>query len=156
METPKFGIIKTKKVYYQYCDILEDLLSQDKPEQAEDIELLILLIKDWDEKNNSSKELNPIQLLKGLMTENKLKAKDLVAILEVSPGTVSKILNYQSGLSKDIIRKLSTYFKISQEAFNRPYELKNKVNQNFLNAKLMNTKKDLNKDSNKEGRVFSA
>jgi len=56
------------------------------------------------------------------MTEHNLKAKDLVDILGLSKGTVSKILNSNKGLSKDVIRKLSDYFKVSQEAFNRPYE----------------------------------
>jgi HTH-type transcriptional regulator/antitoxin HigA len=37
---------------------------------------------------------------------------------------VSEILNYKKGFSKSIIRQLSTYFKVSQEAFNRPYALK--------------------------------
>ena len=59
------------------------------------------------------------------MEENKLKPKDLIEILDLSKGTVSKILNYHKGLSKDTIRKLSHYFKISQEAFNRPYKLVN-------------------------------
>ena len=75
------------------------------------------------------------------MQENNLKAKDLSKILNLSKGTVSKILNYQKGLSKETIRKLSDYFKISQEAFNRPYPLINKVNRQFQNARLMNTRK---------------
>ena len=77
------------------------------------------------------------------MEENKLKPKDLIEILDLSKGTISKILNYHKGLSKDTIRKLSHYFKVSQEAFNRPYKLVNEVNRHFRNASLMNTKKDL-------------
>ncbi len=57
------------------------------------------------------------------MTEKKLKAKDLAQILNVSKGLISDILNYKKGLSKEIIRSLSDYFKVSQEAFNRPYDL---------------------------------
>jgi len=33
------------------------------------------------------------------------------------------MLNYKKGLSKEAIRKLSAYFKVSQEAFNRPHKL---------------------------------
>ncbi|MDN5216291.1 helix-turn-helix domain-containing protein [Fulvivirgaceae bacterium BMA12] len=77
------------------------------------------------------------------MEENNLRSKDLVKVLDLSKGTVSKILNYQKGLSKETIRKLSNYFKVSQEAFNRPYRLVNEVNRHFRNASLMNTKKDL-------------
>jgi HTH-type transcriptional regulator/antitoxin HigA len=63
------------------------------------------------------------------MSEHQLKAKDLVDICGLSKGTISKILNYQKGLSKDSIRSLSNYFKVSQEAFNRPYLLRNEVNR---------------------------
>ena len=68
---------------------------------------------------------------------------NLVDILDLSKGTISKILNYPKGLSKDTIRKLSDFFKVSQEAFNRPYKLKNEVNSHFKNASLMNTKKKM-------------
>ena len=53
-----------------------------------------------------------------------IKAKDLVTLLGISKSYVSEILNYKKGFSKSIIRQLSTYFKVSQEAFNRPYALK--------------------------------
>ena len=56
------------------------------------------------------------------------------------------MLNYQKGLSKETIRKLADYFKVSQELFNRPYKLNNDVNRHFRNASLMNTKKDLGKE----------
>ena len=34
------------------------------------------------------------------------------------------MLNYKKGLSKDTVRILSQKFKLKQEAFNRPYELR--------------------------------
>ncbi len=37
---------------------------------------------------------DPIELLKILMEEHNLKAKDLLQILDLSKGTVSKIHNY--------------------------------------------------------------
>lgn len=37
---------------------------------------------------------------------------------------MSDILNYKKGLSKEVIRKLATHFKVRQEAFDRPYKLK--------------------------------
>ena len=89
-----------------------------------EIDLLTLLIDTWDKKQNTFYDSNPVELLKGLMTDHNLKAKDLVGILDVSKGLVSDILNYKKGFSKDIIRKLSDHFKVSQEAFNRAYRLK--------------------------------
>ncbi len=139
----KYTVIKTEEQYANYCDILEKLLQKDNSSFVEEIELLTLLIEKWDNENSSFSELNPIELLKSLMQENQLKATDLVRILGLSKGTVSKILNYHKGLSKETIRKLAEHFKVSQEAFNRPYKLRNEVNRQFRNASLMNTEKDL-------------
>jgi len=143
MELLKYKIIKTQEQYNAYCNLLEDLLIQDNPNLLDDIELLTLLIEKWDKEHNSFYDLDPVQLIKALMEENGLKAKDLIDIIDLSKGTISKILSYHKGLSKETIRKLSDYFKVSQEAFNRPYKLVNEVNRHFRNASLMNTKKEL-------------
>ncbi len=143
MEILKYSIVKTKEQYNEYCKILENLVYSESQNIQNEVELLTLLINKWDNEHNSLMDLNPIELLKSLMTENNMKSKDLVEILELSKGTVSKILNYQKGLSKETIRKLADYFKISQEAFNRPYRITNEVNRHFRNASLMNTKKDM-------------
>lgn len=143
MKTLKYTLIKSEEQYINYCDILEELVSQDDENYKDEIDLLSLLIQKWDEEHNTLLTLNPIELLKQLMDENRLKSKDLVHILNLSKGTISKILNYHKGLSKETIRKLSDYFKVSQEAFNRPYPLVNTVNRQFRHAKLMNTKKDI-------------
>ena len=139
----KYTIIKTEEQYANYCDILEKLLQKDDSSFVDEIELLTLLIEKWDNENSSFSDLNPVELLKSLMQENNLKAADLTQILQLSKGTVSKILNYRKGLSKETIRKLAEHFNVSQEAFNRPYKLKNEVNRQFRNASLMNTEKDL-------------
>jgi HTH-type transcriptional regulator/antitoxin HigA len=75
------------------------------------------------------------------MAERGMKAKDLVEILNVSKGLISDILNYKKGFSKEIIRGLSAYFKVSQEAFNRPYKLVSPLNIHLKNASVMNTEK---------------
>ncbi len=59
-----------------------------------------------------------------------------ITALKVSKGLVSDIINYKKGLSKEIIRLLSDYFKVSQEAFNRPYKLKVAANTTFKNASI--------------------
>ncbi|WP_205627956.1 helix-turn-helix domain-containing protein [Salinivirga cyanobacteriivorans] len=143
MEALKFTVIKTIEQYNDYCNILDDLISKDEIKFQDEIELLTLLIEKWDSENNSFKDSDPIEILKAIMDEHELKAKDLVSILGLTKGTISKILNYQKGLSKDTIRKLSDHFKISQEAFNRPYRLKNEINRRYRNASLMNTRKNI-------------
>ena len=123
MNTLKYTVIKDIEQYRHYCDVLEDLILQDEQEVQDEIDLLTLLIEKWDTDHSTFMDSNPIELIKELMAENHLKATDLIEILDLSKGTISKILNYRKGLSKDSIRKLSNYFKVSQDAFNRPYEL---------------------------------
>ena len=125
MQTFKCATIKTPSQYNEYCTILEELVEKEKTEAVKDeINLLTLLIEKWDEEHNTFEESDPIELLKYLMDENNLKAKDLADMLQVSKGLISDILHYKKGLSKEIIRSLANYFKVSQEAFNRFYELK--------------------------------
>ena len=145
MATLKYTVIRSKTQYREYSNILEELVfSGPKNRNTKDeIALLTLLIEKWDEEHNTFDEIGPIQLLHSLMDEHMMKAKDLVTILGVSKGYVSDILNYKKGLSKDIIRRLSVYFKVSQEAFNRPYKLVVPENSHLRNASVMNTKKEL-------------
>lgn len=125
MASLKYTVIKTKAQYHHYCRELEALLDSGSQSKAveDEIDLLTLLIEKWDEAHNTFRDLDPIQLLHSLMKEQHLKAKDLVVLLGVSKGYVSDILHYKKGLSKEVIRKLATHFKISQEALNRPYSL---------------------------------
>ena len=124
METLKYKIIKTADQYWEYCDILEALVSEKEDAGNEDeIELLTFLIEKWDNEHSSLNESDPVEILKYLMAENKLKAKDLAGLLDVGKSTVSEILHYRKGFSKEIIRKLAERFKMKQEAFNRPYKL---------------------------------
>jgi len=141
MEAMKYTIIKSSTQYNEYCKMLEQLLAgNDKSTgNLDEIDLLTLLIERWDAENNSFIDVDPVELIHSLMHNHKLKAKDLTEILGVSKGLVSDILNYKKGLSKDIIRLLSSYFKVSQEAFNRPYRLKNPVNSHLRNTSVINT-----------------
>jgi len=150
METLKYKIIKSKKQYLQYCNLLQALVDDHAKGKraADEIELLSFLIKKWDDEHDTFQEQDPIALLKYLMKENNLKAKDLVAILGISKGLVSEILNYKKGLSKEVIRLLAAHFKLSQEAFNRPYKLTMSVNLPIPKSRRMLTTKKLLKAPN--------
>lgn len=127
METLKYRVIKTKRQYINYCNALEGMMESGKRSGAvkDEIELLTFLIEKYDEEHNTFDDADPIELLKSLMKDHKMKSAELARLLNVSTGLVSDILNYKKGLSKEVIRTLAGYFKVSQEAFNRPYILKN-------------------------------
>lgn len=140
----KYTIIKTKDQYSQYCSILETLVIQNNSKELSDeIELLTLLIEKYDEDHNTFQSSDPITLLRSFMQDHHLKSQDMAAILEISKGYLSDILHYKKGLSKEVIRKLSNYFKVKQEAFNRPYKLISPANIHLRNASVMNTTKEL-------------
>lgn len=141
MASLKYTIIKNSEQYEKYCNKLEKLVLKNEKETKDEIELLTLLIEKWDTDHNTFNESDPVELIKALMAEHDLKAKDLADVLNLSKGTISKVLNYQKGLSKSTIRKLSDYFKLSQEAFNRPYKLNHEVNRHLRNASQLNTEK---------------
>jgi HTH-type transcriptional regulator / antitoxin HigA len=145
MDTLKYKVVKSKAQYKEYSNILEGLVFSGLKDRStkEEIDLLTLLIEKWDTEHNTFTEIDPIQLLHSLMDDHNLKAKDMVDLLEVSKGYISDILNYKKGLSKEVIRKLALHFKVSQEAFNRPYKLKVPINSHFRNASVMNTPKEL-------------
>jgi HTH-type transcriptional regulator/antitoxin HigA len=113
----------------------------------DEIELLELLIEKYDAENSSFTNADPIELLKYLMSDHQMKAVDLAALLNVSEGLVSDMLNYKKGLSKDTIRILSQKFKMSQEAFNRPYKLKSLI-------QLKTTKRKPLKRATKTAKAF--
>ena len=125
MKMLKYTVIKTEPQYQNYCRQLEALVTEGTTSTAtqEEIDLLTLLIETWDQAHATLPEADPIELLRSLMAGRNLLAKDLVAALGLSKGAVSDILNRRRGLSKEVIRRLASYFQVSQEAFNRPYEL---------------------------------
>ncbi len=145
METLQYKIIKIDAQYNRYCDALETLVDSGKKTKAvqDEIELLNLLIEKYDAEHNSFEDADPIELLKSLMKDHKMKAVDLSNLLDVSEGLVSDMLNYKKGLSKDTIRILSERFKLNQEVFNRTYELHVPVSSKFKDAKMMNSRKKL-------------
>lgn len=124
MELLKYRVIKSKKQYNEYCAQLDELLTGKKTKSvSEEIELLTLLIEKWDEEHNSFYDSDPVQVLKSLLTEHNIKSTELAKALGVSKGLISDILNYRKGFSKQVIRKLSDRFKLSNEVFNRHYDL---------------------------------
>ncbi|MDP1844225.1 MAG: transcriptional regulator [Sediminibacterium sp.] len=107
----------------------------------DEIDLLNLLIDTYDNDHNSFDDLDPIELLKSVMNDHKMKSVDLAILLNVSEGLVSDMLNYKKGLSKDTIRILSQKFKMSQEAFNRSYKLRLSIPTKIKKSKTIKTTK---------------
>lgn len=143
METLKYKVITSNKQYRNYCEQLESLVftSQKTKPIKEEIALLTLLIEKWDETHTIFNDLDPIEILKSLMKDHKMKSYQLAKLLNVSEGLVSDMLNYKKGLPKERIRILSHHFKLNQETFNRAYKLKSELRSYPKNVNNINTRK---------------
>jgi HTH-type transcriptional regulator / antitoxin HigA len=145
MQALKYKVITNKTQYKEYCSMLERLIFSGLKDRniKDEIGLLTVLIEKWDAEHNTFAYSDPVQLLQSFMQDHNLKAKDLVDILGISKGYVSDILHYKKSFSKEVIRRLADYFKVSQEAFNRPYKLIVVENARLKYAGVKNTKKKL-------------
>jgi len=124
----KYTVIKNMEQYRQYCRAHEALNSI--PEEKHDkgilaeLELLDLLLETYDREKFIFPERDPVESLKSHMENNGYTAKALGEELGIHKTVLSEILNYHRRMSKEVIRKISERFKVRQEIFNRPYELK--------------------------------
>lgn len=124
MGTLKYTVIKSEEQYYEYCNLLEEIDFSDEADEREDeIELLTLLIRTWDDEHRLAPESDPVELIKSLMKDHGLSQNDLAKIAGVGKSYISEILNYKKRMSKKVIRNIADRFKVQQEALNRHYHL---------------------------------
>lgn len=125
----KYSEIVNKKQYQDYCDRhleLGNKLGSGKGDAKMEGEyyILDLIIEDYHQKQtNPFAKLTPVDLLKALMDEHGYSGYKLYKELGISQSTISDIIHYKRGFSKEVIRKLSRKFKIAQDAFMKEYEL---------------------------------
>jgi len=126
----KYKRIHSLQQYTEYCNLYESLITTDSNRHSEVIDLLELLIEDYDNRTIESigkiEEMNPVETLQYLVTENGLSKAELGRQLEVSRQLITEILNYKRNISKSMITKLSERFRMKPIAFSREYELKDK------------------------------
>lgn len=124
----EFKRIKNIKQYNDYCELYEELIYKGFKKDLERIDLLELLIEDYDTKTieeiGNSNDMEPVELLKYLLDENNLTKSDLARQLDVSRQLITEIVNYKRNISKKMVLKLSERFKIRPSAFTKEYELK--------------------------------
>ncbi|MEO7177000.1 MAG: helix-turn-helix domain-containing protein [Saprospiraceae bacterium] len=86
--------------------------------EFDELSLLILLIKDYDERHVQLPELEPVEYIKYKMREKGLKAKDLESLIG-SKGHVSAVLSGKRDITLKMAQKLKNYFQIPAEVFFR-------------------------------------
>jgi len=110
-------ILKTENDYNKASERLMVIFhaEPDTPEYDE-LQLLILLVEDYDNKHYNLPELDVLDIIKGKMHENGLKNKDLEPILG-SKGHVSAILSGKRDITLKMAKRLKDYFNLPAELF---------------------------------------
>ena len=90
-------------------------VNEDTPE-ADELALLLLLVKDFEDRHIHLPNVNPIDVIKLKMEERGMKAKDLEPIIG-SKGHVSSILSGRRELTLKMAQRLRDYFQLPAEVF---------------------------------------
>ena len=113
----KIKSIKTEKEYHTYLDWVDKMFDKKIKSNSSDGELLqvvLILIKDYEDKHYFIPRPDPIDAVKLKMKEKGLKAKDLVAMIG-SKSYVSQLLNKKKPLTAEIMRILHKSLGIPAE-----------------------------------------
>jgi len=126
----KYKRIRNIDQYNEYCNTYERFMADTSGKYLEDLDLLELLIEDFDNRTIESigvnVDMNPVEILQCLLEEHDLSKSELARQLNVSRQLITEILNYKRNISKKMITKLSDRFNMRPIAFSREYDLKGK------------------------------
>lgn len=84
--------------------------------ESDELDLLIVLVKDYDEKHYQLPNLDVLEVIKYKMQEMNIKAKDLEPIIG-SKGHVSAILSGKREITLKMAQKLKDFFRIPADVF---------------------------------------
>src|ERR1700744_4869932 len=113
----EWKVIKTRAQYNKAIKrTMEIFQAPERSPEADELELLLVLVKDYEDKNIILPEIDPIDALKLKMEERGLKAKDLEPLIG-SKGHVSSILSGRRELTLKMAQKLKDYFQLPADIF---------------------------------------
>jgi HTH-type transcriptional regulator / antitoxin HigA len=116
MKRPKLKVINNAREHRQALTTIEELWDA-KPgsEEHDALEVLTLLVEDYEKRTFPIEEPDPIEAIRFRLEQMGKEPKDLVPILG-SRSRVSEILNRKRSLSLPMIRKLHDALQIPFEA----------------------------------------
>jgi HTH-type transcriptional regulator/antitoxin HigA len=112
-------VIKTKAAYQKTVKrAMEIFQAKENTPEADELALLLVLIKDYEDKHIKIPAVNPIEVIKLKMQERGMKAKDLESIIG-SKGHVSSLLSGRREITLKMAQRLKDYFQLPAEIFLR-------------------------------------
>ena len=111
-------VIRDEKQNQAYIRRLEELTSKKSVTRAEEklIELLVVLIEDFEAKHCPVPDASPLAVVRHLMEAHDLRQKDLVDVFGTE-SIASEVLHGKRDLTKEHIRRLSARFGVSPAVF---------------------------------------
>lgn len=112
-----FKVIKTELEYKKAINrTIEIFYAQPNSAEFEELEVLLLLVKDYEEKHILVPTLNPIEVLKLKMEEKGLKANDLQPYIGTK-SYVSLVLSGKRELTLKMVKSLHKFLGIPYDVF---------------------------------------
>jgi HTH-type transcriptional regulator / antitoxin HigA len=110
-------VIKTEAAYKKATKrTIAIFQAKEGTEEAEELALLLVLLKDYEDKHIFIPNVNPIEAIKLKMHENGVKPKDLESIIG-SKGHVSSLLAGRREITLKVAQRLKNYFNLPAEIF---------------------------------------
>jgi HTH-type transcriptional regulator/antitoxin HigA len=114
-------IIKTEAEYEAAIARLEEIFDSNKgSNEADELELLSLLIEKYENENSPIGFPDPVEAIKFRMEQLGLKQKDLVKAIGLK-SRVSEVLNKKRKLTIEMIRQLHSTLGISTDVLIKEY-----------------------------------
>jgi len=115
----KWKVIKTRKEYTTAIKRTMDIFQAETgTSEGDELALLLVLVKDYEDKHISIPEVDPIKAIKLKMEERGIKAKDLEPLIG-SKGHVSSILSGRRELTLRMAQRLREFFQLPADIFMR-------------------------------------
>lgn len=110
-------VLKTEEDYKNASmRLMEIFHANPNTPEGDELDLLLVLVKDFDDKHYKLPEPDALEVIKYKMEEMGIKAKDLEPIIG-SKGHVSSILSGKREITLKMAQKLKNYFRIPAEVF---------------------------------------
>ena len=110
-------VLKTEEEYNKASlRLMEIFHAEPNTKEFDELDLLTVLVKDYDDRHYSIPEMDALEVIKIKMQEMGMKNKDLEPIIG-SKGHVSAILSGKREITLKMAIKLKNYFGIPAEAF---------------------------------------
>jgi len=111
-------LITNEKDYDKALDRVDELMEQNPKlgtVQSDELEILVMLIEKYEEKEWAISEPDPIEAIKVRMEQMHLKQKDLIPFIG-NKSKVSEVLNRKVGLSLSMITNIAVGLHLPLES----------------------------------------